>query len=54
MEVSNVTQGTLITSSGQSYTADKLVINLLGVNFTQRQLLTGLGGLLLGFLLKGD
>lgn len=51
MEVSNVTQGTVITSGGSSYVADKLTVNLLGFNLTQRQLITGLGCLLLGFTL---
>lgn len=51
MEVSNVVQGTVITSAGHSYVADKLTINLLGINFTQRQILTaGIAGLL-GYLL---
>lgn len=49
MEVANVTQGAVITSSGTTYVADKLTINLLGFNFTQRQVLTGIAGLLLGF-----
>lgn len=51
MEVANVTQGTVITSSGSTYVADKLTINLLGFNFTQRQLLSAGAGLLLGVLL---
>lgn len=49
MDVSGVTQGTSINSGGATYIADKLTINLLGFNFTQRQLLTGLAGLLLGY-----
>lgn len=52
MEVANVLQGTVLTSGGQTFVADKLVVNLLGVNFTQRQSLTGIGCLLVGFMLK--
>lgn len=52
MEVSNVTQGAVITSSGTTYVADKLTINLLGFNFTQRQLLSAGAGLLLGILIS--
>lgn len=51
MEVANVVQGTTITSSGTTYIADKLTLNLLGYNFTQRQLLSAGAGLLLGVLL---
>lgn len=51
MEVANVTQGTTITSAGTTYVADKLTVNILGVNVTQRQLLTGIVGVFLGFTL---
>lgn len=51
MEISNVTQGTIITSAGQSYMADRTTITVLGITFTQRQILTGGIAGLLGFLL---
>lgn len=53
MEVPNVTQGTIITSAGTTYVADRRTINLLGFDLTQRQLLTGGLGVLLGLLLAG-
>lgn len=52
MEVANVVQGSTITSSGSTYVADKLTINFLGFNFTQRQLLSTGAGFLLGLLLS--
>lgn len=52
MDVANVTQGTVITSAGTTYIADKLTTNVLGVNLTQRQMITGIGCFLLGFLLS--
>lgn len=52
MDVSGVSQGTVINSGGSTYVADKLTMNLLGVNLTQRQLLTGIAGLLLGYVMS--
>lgn len=52
MEVANVTQGTILTSGGTTYVADKLTTNILGINLTQRQMITGIGCFLLGFILS--
>lgn len=51
MEVAGVVQGSVITSGGSTYVADKLTITLLGFTFTQRQLLSAGAGVLLGVLL---
>lgn len=51
MEIANVVQGTTITSNGSTYIADKLTLNILGFNLTQRQLLSSGVGFLLGVLL---
>lgn len=51
MEIANVTQGAVITSGSTTYIADKLTTNVLGINPFQRQIVTGLAGILLGVLL---
>lgn len=48
---SSVQQGSVLNANGTTFVADRLVQNVLGFNITQRQLITGIGCLLLGYLL---